>query len=89
MFVLSASKVFPLAYGNTYVAKVIPAKPLIFCALSLRLAVRLPVLFSSLSKYSTEEVQRVGRSDDKIVHGSKELTVLSEDGPEAERSYLG
>src|SRR5882762_4170473 len=66
-----------------------PAKPLIFCALSLRLAVRPPVLFSSLSKYSTEEVPRVGRSDDTIVNASIELTVLSEDGPEAERPYLG
>ena len=36
----------------TIAPRVIPARPLIFCGLSLSVDVRLPVLFSSLSKNS-------------------------------------
>ena len=34
-------------------------------------------------------MSKVEQSDDTIVNPRKELTVLSEDGPEAKRSYLG
>jgi hypothetical protein len=45
--------------GDAYVPNVIPAKPLIFWALSLRLPVRPPELFSSLSKNSTARISGI------------------------------